>query len=513
MKDSPFASRSVTILLVAAATVIGGVVRFAAPLASNFPLNDGGLFYVMIQALQASHYQLPAQFFYNGISIPFTYPPLGFYLTGFLSDLLDQNLLDVLRWLPPLVSAATIPAFYTLAKRVSRTHGIPILATFVFALLPRDFDWLIMGGGVTRAFGFLFAILTVACAWSLFSTSQRRFLFWASIWTALTVLTHPEAALQTVIAVLVMFLFQRSRANVVRALLVALTVILLTSPWWITSLTRHGVDPFLAAASASAGNRSDLVNVVTRFVLLFRFEFADEAFLPLLTVFGLIGFFAAIGRKDWFLPAWIIASQLIEPRSAPLFVCIPLAILSAQGLAEFVLPALDRTGAKRLSAVFLGLLLAYSIASALSVTSTVARDITVQPAEREAMQWVEQNTPPESVFLVLTNRLPLRDPISEWFPVLAGRVSPTTVYGYEWIAQPPFAFRVDAYNSLQACASQNVDCIDAWSAKYEVRFTHILFSNLQNKGLSASPLQIRLEQDPAYQLVYQTPEISIYQQR
>lgn len=69
-------------------TLIGLAIQLPAPLQAIFPLNDGGLFYGMIIDLQAANYALPTYATYNSLTIPFAYPPLACYLTGWLADLL-----------------------------------------------------------------------------------------------------------------------------------------------------------------------------------------------------------------------------------------------------------------------------------------------------------------------------------------------------------------------------------------------------------------------------------------
>jgi Dolichyl-phosphate-mannose-protein mannosyltransferase len=498
-------------VLVALAALIGGFVRFAGPLSSDFPLNDGGLFHVMIQALQASHYLLPTDFQYNGILIPFAYPPLGFYISGLISDLLNQSLLNLMRWVPPLISLLTIPAFYILARNLLPSRMTAVLGTFAFALLPRSFDWLIMGGGITRSFGYLFAILTLACAQKLITTLQPRYVFYTSILASLTILTHPEAAVHTAFAALLLLIFHcRNRAGFLHMLWSAGLILLLTAPWWALMLARHGFEPYLAAAQSPQNSDTGLVNLIMRLVLLFRFQFTDEAYLPLLSVIGLIGLFIAIGRKEWFLPVWLTTSLLLEPRSAPLYMILPLSMLAAQTITEIILPALQRTGAKLLPPIFLGLLLAHAMTSTLVVSNWIADEITLQPAERVAMEWVKQNTPADSVFLVLTGQMPLRDPVSEWFPVLADRVSAATVFGREWIAEPPFSSHLVSYDMLQACRYQNTDCIQKWSKDHNVSYSHILILSSSNGELRVPPLQIYLDDNNDFTLIYRTPEISIY---
>ena len=103
--------------LLGVALTLGIAVR-AVPIATGdgFPLNDGGMFYVMVEDLKAAGYALPEYTSYNGGDIPFAYSPLPFYLAAGLSDLGGWDTLDVLRFLPLLFSILTIPAFYLLAR-------------------------------------------------------------------------------------------------------------------------------------------------------------------------------------------------------------------------------------------------------------------------------------------------------------------------------------------------------------------------------------------------------------
>ena len=68
--------------------LVGGYIRLSMALSATFPLNDGGLFYQMTQELVANQFRLPFFTSYNHLNIPFAYPPLAFYLTGALNQLL-----------------------------------------------------------------------------------------------------------------------------------------------------------------------------------------------------------------------------------------------------------------------------------------------------------------------------------------------------------------------------------------------------------------------------------------
>ena len=98
------------------ALLFGAVVRFWPVITNGFPLNDGGMFYIMIRDLKANHYLLPEFTTYNFADIPFAYPPLGFYIAASLSDLLPVSELGVLLWLPALVNTLSILVFYKLGN-------------------------------------------------------------------------------------------------------------------------------------------------------------------------------------------------------------------------------------------------------------------------------------------------------------------------------------------------------------------------------------------------------------
>jgi hypothetical protein len=88
-----------------------GVVLRAAPIAADFPLGDGGLFWAMANELRTNGFLPPDVTGYNGLDIPYVYPPLGLYLLGLLGG--DRMWLQII---PALFSIATIPAVWLLGR-------------------------------------------------------------------------------------------------------------------------------------------------------------------------------------------------------------------------------------------------------------------------------------------------------------------------------------------------------------------------------------------------------------
>jgi hypothetical protein len=76
---------------------------------SEFVVGDGALFYLMTEELRSNDYQIPTHTEYNYDSIPYAYPPLGFYVTAGLSDITGIDTFQLFRILPFLYTILTVP--------------------------------------------------------------------------------------------------------------------------------------------------------------------------------------------------------------------------------------------------------------------------------------------------------------------------------------------------------------------------------------------------------------------
>jgi Dolichyl-phosphate-mannose-protein mannosyltransferase len=186
------------ILIAILATIFGGFVRLYPAMIAGFPINDGGLFVAMIEAIKINGLKLPLYFQYNRLNIPFAYPPLAFFIGALLSNLWHLSPIDIVRWLPGIVSVGTVPAFFYLSNSILNSSYQAGLATLAFAFTPRTFTWAIMGGGLTRSFGLLFLLLSLGYIYRLFKEHDRKYLFAAILFCALVVLSHPEAMVHTI---------------------------------------------------------------------------------------------------------------------------------------------------------------------------------------------------------------------------------------------------------------------------------------------------------------------------
>lgn len=491
-----------SVLILFAALLFGGLVRFLPALMTRFPINDGGMFYTMARELSANGYALPATTSYNGLSIPFAYPPLGLYLASLLADLARVPLLGVFLWLPPFFSLLAIPAFYLLARALLADKLRASLAALFFALAPGSYDWHVMGGGVTRSAGMLFLLLAAFFVFRLFQQGDRRLVLPAILFSSLAVLSHPEVGLQTAGLCLLFWLsLDRTPRGLLHAFLLAFGVFLLSAPWWGTVLAQHGLSPFLSALHTGQHSSAAWGALLVGF-------FVGDEIVPLLLFLRLAGFIYAVWKRQFLLTALVLFPLFVDPRSAVAIAHIALSMLAALGFLD-ALPALlrkirgaadwlPRAATPVLAALAFTLFIECGLHDFKLVNTTLTAD------SRAAMTWLRGNLPPGRDFLLLTGwPYSMSDPVQEWFPALAGQHSQTTLQGLEWTLGAGFNARLSDLVELQSCAS--AACVDAWSARTGLGYDYLWVT----KTIPSLEQDLRASSD--YRAVFQSETVAVFQ--
>jgi hypothetical protein len=510
-------------LLVYSGLGIALLVRLLLVFSANFPLNDGGMFAVMIRNLQASHYALPNFTDYNGMHIPFAYPPLAFYAAAFLSDLTHADPITILRILPLLMSIATIGAFGLLANAILESSDAAVIATVAFGFLPHSVIWQVMGGGLTRGFGLFFAILALRYGYELFAHQAMRRAAPTALFAGLTVLSHPKMSwLLAYSLALFFFWYGRNRNGLLGASIVVSATLALTSPWWIVVIARHGLAPFLASAqtgSTSAGTFAQY------FLAL---DMTGETLLPVLAFLALLGIARLVQARRWLLLVWLAVMIPLDPREFMTDMLLPIALLIGIGTMEVLYPWLVRIEwlhatrwSRRITPIITLLALLYFGLSL--VAACVSVDVPLSNGDRAAMTWAMKDTPANSRFLVISGSSQWwTDRQAEWFPALADRMSVATVQGTEWLTTKPFSDHVSEYNAVQRCAGQTAACLDAWSTKTDTSFDYVYVSKTVpiqasygvEGGRVDKPhefvLDLALRSDRRYSLVFENASAEIY---
>lgn len=452
-------------------------VRLASVLGTGFPLNDGGLFHEFVEEIAASSYSLPASAMYNGHQIPFAYPPAGLYLAALLADSFQMSITDIERLIPLLASLATVPIAYLLFRELLRQQWRAAIAVVAFGLMPRSYDWMIAGGGITRSVGLLGAS---AFLWLVLRALDRPSLWWgtaAGAVLALTALTHPQAGAFAALSAPLLLLVRRPAtfASLIRtASAVGATAVALTAPWLITVLLRHGADTLLGAAQTGG-------DPLEGAFLLISIHYTGGLY-EVLSVAAAFGLFVTVVNRHWLVPAWFVVICITQSRVALTYATLPLAIAVVYATSDlhriFRMPepreltaALRRPFAIVVFVILVIVGTADSLASRLNPWSPLH---SVSPGERAAMEWIQRNTRDDDSFLLLTGTVWPLDATSEWFPVIAERRSVATVQGTEWLGPGVFRENESRYLWLQSCvATTDRNCVDEWIERHGP-VTHVM---------------------------------------
>jgi hypothetical protein len=497
------------------AVVLGMAVRAALVLPHDFPLNDGGLFAAMADDLRVGNFRLPGITSYNAEGIPYGYPPLGFYLIAAIAELTGAGTVELLRWVPLVVTALTVPAFALLARRLIGEGVELVAAVLAFSLIPRSFTWLVMGGGLTRSLGILFTILGLHQAMLLFAGGRARHAAGVAACAALVALSHlgtlPFFALSYGLLLLA---YGRNGRALGWSAAAAVGAVVLASPWWLSVVLQHGVEPFLAAqatggsAFAEPRARARVLNALARLGL----GTTGEPFFPVILVLAIAGGVALLPVRQIMLPAWWVLTLLLDQRAGSTYATLPVSLLAGIGAARVLLPVFGATRPLRAAAA--AALVVYCAAAAL-VTDPErggeGRVLTPLPApQRKALDWIARETPPDAAFLVVPDRSWQTDRLAEWFPVLTRRRSVATVQGSEWLPEGEFERRVKEYDSLKACIRGSAGCLDRWAARTGKRFTHVVVPWVEPWPCCKS-LVTSLASDSEWTLRYQGAGARIYE--
>jgi hypothetical protein len=407
---------------------VGAIVRLAAVIGAPMPVGDGGFVASAIDDLRSAGFVLPMFASYNGGDIPFAYPPLAFYLGA----VLPWSPLATLQWVPALLAAATIVPTAIVARRVAGETAAVTAAAYL-AVAPFAWYWLVQGGGLTRALALLLGMSAVATA------VHRRGVLTGAL-GGLTALAHPETGIFAAVVVGVFLAANRAW----RPLTAAITVsVLMVLPWLVLVVSRHGIDPILAAAGARSVNPVAAVLSIS----------GDRpGALDLAAAVGLIGLVASGVRWLW------VATALV-------------AVLLTTSLATHMAPLLALgTGVTVARAQIPRRILA--TAAALLVLGAAVTTGNPQPLgsdDRAAMDWIVAETPREARFAVLSDEVWSRSDEAEWLPYLTDRISVTTLQGREWL---PDWQAIDA-RSDQLVACRDIACIRAWARESPVEFLYL----------------------------------------
>jgi len=516
------------IVLIFVAILLGTFLRVSVVLMDDFPRNDGGLFWAMTRDLVNNHFALPRYTTYNQDSIPFAYPPAAFYIIGFLNHFFQISLVSLFRFFPLICNILVLFLIYPITNLVLQSKPQALFALYAYAIILPSYDWLLMGGGVTRALGQLFATLAIFATLAGAISHKRRWLFLSVFSIVIAGYSHIEIAWRA--AILMVFLFylvDRTQRTIWFVLIHLGSGIILLSPYWLTILLKHGAGPFIYAFQS--GNTAAL----TTLGLIFVPNYTAEPYFQVLAVLGFLGIFASLASRQYIPVLWLVLVILTDPRSLHRSAALPEAMLIAISLDVFIIQGLGNIERNlsdqvkhphlrvrprfRLPIPFpyatAAILILYAFLLAVASFPSFRTSNALSQSEQEAFSWSADHTRQDAKFLIFpASSSWVNDWISEWFPALSLRQNILTVQGYEW-TESLYGLRQEIYFELVKCLRSNSPCYKAWLAKYHLSCDYLLIprrSELIAKKLIDSDVLSFQGMLDGCTLAYQNNDIDIY---
>ena len=440
--------------------LLPGVVAVGVYLVTNpYPAYGGGLYATIAAEIAARGYAPPAAIDGYARTVPFAYPPLGFYGFAVLLDL-GVDAVTVARFLPGVAVVAGLVPAYLLGRDYTGSRPAGTATAAAVALNPHVIEWHVSAGGIVRGFAFCYALWAVYAGYHVFTGGGRRAVLAGAVAVGLTGLTHPTYALFAVASYLVLWVgLDRSARGLARGLVVGAGAAALASPWLGWVVATHGPGVFTAAAGTHGGLGGGLDALLA--------EPSAVRLVPL----ALAGVVLAL-RRDATVAAWVVVATLLffQVRFAYAVGALALAVVGL-GVAE----RLDRTeGAlvapgSRVVAAALVVLATVAGGGVLAARATAPTDPEtpsfLDDESVDAAEWASAETPADARFLVLGDA-------AEWFPALADRPIAVGPWGVEWAGTDAYYRQLAAFRTVSTC--ERAACVESAAAAVDADPAYVL---------------------------------------
>jgi hypothetical protein len=489
------------------ALLIGVVVRIAPIVGADGVVGDGGLWLAMIDDIRAAGLSVPATTSYNGLGIPFVYPPAALLGAAALGETFGIPTIELLRWVPLALSILGLAAFAWLAVR-TLNPAAAAAATLAYGLMPSGYGWLVAGGGLTRSAGLIFALLAaglVAHKPGQEPTWRRAAL--AGGLLGVSALCHPQTAIFGILACVVLSWHSPARPWLINAGIAAGVAFVVTVPWLVGLLSNGHL-----GAVVGAGGRWEPVTGVIRLVNL---RFSAAPFMDVVAIAAVAGIVTSLARRRFRIPILLVAVYVAGVGGGEFLAAPVWALLAGTGvmsLAFLMRRSLHDASRPLTRAVLVGTaVVALFLALIGSFGSTTDESSKLHPlpaAQVEAMEWIRDNAAPDAVVIVPTDEVWGFDDIGEWLPAIAVRHSIGTVQGSEWLGPEGFRSQLERHFDIRACAGATARCYAEIDPAALIYVPKGQLNGLFSPEDCCPALRTTLE-DSGYQIVYDGPGATI----
>jgi hypothetical protein len=316
---------------------------FIVPMDAPFRL--GGLFYEFSRQIALNNFAFPETIpYYSAGGIPFAYPPLSFYVQAVIIKLFDPALFYSVNLLPPIITLLSLPAFYWMMRQYTDDVHLALAGLCAFAIMPPAFTNQIEAAGLAESFGIVALILYVGFLLRWKKNPDIKGSVLAGITLGFCVLSSPGSAYAVALFSVFLFLWvcilglkSRTLKPIGMLLLVGITGMLVSAPFWLIVMRNHGVDFFIIPFLGQ--HQSDISPLQIEQILSFQPAGAYLGFIWNWLIFA--GLIWAVLKRHFLVVVIFVIFWLI-PREGVWLVAVPAAILAGMGLVYVLWPLFEK---------------------------------------------------------------------------------------------------------------------------------------------------------------------------
>lgn len=456
-----------------------------------------GLYMEMSESILKYQFALPLTIPYYGPGgIPFTYPPLGFYLCAFTMSIFKISTMQYVRFAPILFYTGALIAFYILVRKITKSRAKGLISTFLYGTSNIGYIYHSQESGMVRGLALLFTLIGLVAFYNVnFKAKNNWSIVVGVLCLACTALTHFNYLLFFIISIPVFIVFgtQKISERLLFSFCMCVAAILLIVPWLIVVFSRFGIDPFLSASGTHG-------NLLQTGILILQFQDWDVIALAL----ALLGFFYAIFKKNWLMLVWFIVTFLFVGEGSRFLFLLGTA-LCAEIIIDFYnleKPISENQRKFQLALRLLPVLFLLSFFGrnfVLYVRNSNSLDI---PNLISLGSWFTNRTCENASYLFITTHNDYG--YNENMPYFIKRTPVILPWGGEWTNQ--YDEQMSMSISLTQCILQDsMICITSLIQKYSLSPDFLIIYNKDNS------LTQSLVQSESWQQVYENPKFKVFQ--
>lgn len=475
-------------------------------------MGGAGLYALMSELVVANRFALPSEVpFYGPGGIPFAYPPVAFYLAAFSTSLLNISIFDYLRYAPAVIGLLSAVAMYMLTKQITASKAKASVAAVLIATTPVLWHYHVIAAGMARGPAFLFSLLGLTFAYGVLQNTQGSNLFFASVFFGLTIATHLSYAVFFVLSLAVFVLVVPGHGLPKRTLYgtsIVICGLILSSPWWLTLIMRHGISVFYSPA-LTHGTMGFVELIAHQPWLLLRRFYWGIGGIPLL-ILTLLGLVSCLRARRWFLPFWLIAAMIFlgEGQRFVETIAVIVAVDYVVNCATPMAALLPKSNAKKACCHLLRLAAPTVLFVALSYANMMRFAISSQPELStqmlETADWFQSNTPLDATYVFPSTS----DVKAEWMPYLLRRTSLAGPWGAEWTGT--HVEEAKFFSALTNCARlQSLPCVEALASRDQEPPDFLVLS----KDASSCRLLADASQSTPWSLAFENAGYAVFERK